>query len=179
MEIVNSDAGGNVVANTAVIKTLKQGSYTVYYDKYSQCASAQSTGPYFMHKFDPRQISTDNTVNFTFSKQAANTYQLDRDFNTINALVNNPLLPLLAQGRTFPTKKVTFTVNYFYDVPTNFLTNGLVGLNVSVGDNGVTASYTFSNEVLEVRNYENKFAQYEAQLRNSATRPYTPPETIG
>lgn len=178
VEIVTDNAGGTIVSNTAVIKTLKQGTYTVYYDKYSQCASANSTGPYFQHLFDPRQISPDNTVQFTFNKQAANTYQLSRDFSTINALVNNPLLPLLAQPRSFPTKKVTFTVNYFYDVPTNFLTNGLVGLSVAVGDNGVTASYTYSNEVLQIPNYENRFAQYEQQIRNSAIRHYTPTSVI-
>lgn len=178
VQIVNGSAGGNVTSNTAVIKTLKQGTYTIYYDKYSQCASADSTGPYFQHRFDQRQISPDNTIQFSFTKQAANTYRLNRDFATINALVNNPLLPQLAQPRAFPTKRVSFTVNYFYDVPTNFLTNGLVGLTVSIGDNGVTASYTYSNEVLEVPYPDNQFAAYEQQIRNSAVRHYTPTSVI-
>lgn len=178
VQIVNSNAGGAVISNTAVIKTLKQGAYTVYYDKYSQCASASATGPYFQHRFDPRQISTDNTVAFTFNKQASNTYRLNRDYGTINALVNNPLLPSLAQARAFPTRKVTFTVNNFIDVPTEFLTNGLVGLNVTVGDNGVTASYTYSNEVLAVPDATNRFAAFEQQIRNSAVRHYSPATVI-
>lgn len=178
VEIVNGNDGGNVVSNTAVIKTLKKGAYSAYTDKYSQCGSAHSTGPYFGHRFDSRYISPDNTVNFTFSKQAGNTYQIDRDFSTINALVNNPILPSLAQARSFPTRRVSFTVNYFYDVPTNFLTNGLVGLNVSIGDNGVTASYTYSNEVLAVPYPEDRFSRYEQQVRNSSIRHYTPTTVI-
>lgn len=178
VEIVNGNAGGTIVGNTAVIKTLKQGAYTVYYDKYSQCASAHATGPYFKHLFEPRQISPDTAIQFTFSKNSSNIYTINRDFATINALVNNPLLPSLAQPRTFPTKRVTFSVNYFYDVPTNFLTNGLVGLNVSIGDNGVTASYSYSNEVLAVPYPEDRFAQYEQQIRNSAIRHYTPVSVI-
>lgn len=178
VDIVNGSDGGTIVGNTAVIKTLKGGAYNVYYDKYSQIASAHTTGPYFQHRFEPRQISIDNPVQFTFSKQAGNVYQLNRDYATINALVNNPLLPTLAQARTFLTKRVTFTVNYFYDVPTNFLTNGLVGLSVSIGDGGVTATYSYSNEVLQVPYPENDFAAYEQQIRNSALRHYIPTSVI-
>lgn len=178
VQIINGNAGGNVVSNTAVIKTLKNGAYTVYYDKYSQCASADSTGPYFQHRFEPRQISVDNAIQFTFNKTAGNVYQINRDLSQINSLVNNPLLPTLAQPRSFPTRKVTFTLNYFYAVPVNFLTNGLVGLNVSIGDNGVTASYTYSNEVLEVPYPEDQFAIYEQRIKNSAVRHYTPTTVI-
>lgn len=178
IKIVNGNDGGTVVGNTSVIKTLKAGAYTVYYDKYAQIASAYATGPYFQHRFDPRQISVDNPVQFSFNKQAGNIYQLNRDYSTIDRLVNNPLLPSLAQPRSFPTRRVTFTVNYFYDVPTNFLTNGLVGFNVSVGDGGVTASYSYSNEILQVPYPEDRFAQYEQQVRNSAVRHYAPTSVI-
>lgn len=178
VQIVNGNAGGNVVSNTAVIKTLRDGAYTVYYDKYSDCASAHSTGPYFQHRFEPRQISTDNAIQFTFSKQAGNVYRINRDFTQINSLVNNPFLSTLAQPRSFPTRKVSFTLNYFYSVPTNFLTNGLVGLSVSIGDNGVSATYTYSNEVLRVPYPEDQFAAFEQQIKNSAVRHYTPTTVI-
>lgn len=178
VSIVNGSVGGNVVSNTSVIKTLQQGAYTVYYDKYEQCASAYSTGPYFQHHFDPRQISSDNQIGITFTKKAGNTYVLNRDYGTINALVNNPLLLQLAQPRSFPTRRVSFTLNYFRDVPTNFLTNGLVGMSVSIGDNGITASYSYSNEMLQVPYREDLFNQFEQSIRNSWIRHYTPTTVI-
>jgi len=177
-EIDNNNNGGTVVSNTSVIKTQKGGAYTVYYNKYSKCASAHSTGPYFGHKIIPRQISVDNEINVTFSKQAGNVYNLNRDYSTINALVNNPLLQSMAQPRSFLTHKVSFTVNYFYDVPGDFLTNGLVGMSMSIGDRGVTASYSYSNEILAVPTPDKQFATYEQSIKNSTIRRYTPTTVI-
>lgn len=177
VEVVTT-TGPSVVSNTAVIKTLKQGAYTIYYDKYSKCASSDSNGNYFQHRFDPRQISVDNQIGFTFTKQANNTYLLQRDYSFLNALVANPLLPTLAQPRSFVTRRISYTVNYFKDIPTNFLTNGLVGMSVSVAGDGVTASYTFSNEVLQVPYPEDRFLKYEQQIRNSWIRQYSPNQVI-
>lgn len=178
VQIITDNSGPSVVANTAVIKTLKNGAYTIYYDKYSQCASADSVGPYFGHRFDQRQISSDTALQFTFSKTANNTYNLERDYNAISALVNNPILPSLAQARSFTTRRVSFTVNYFRDLPINFLTNGLVSMSVSVSNDGVTSSYTFSNEVLEVPYPEKQFSDYEQSIRNSYIRQYRPNQVI-
>lgn len=177
IEIVN-DSGPTVVSNTAVIKTLKQGAYTAYYDKYAKCASAHTAGNYFGHRFEMRQISSDNEIGVTFSKPAPNVYKITRDYGLVDSLVNNPLLPQMAQARTFPTRKVSFTVNYFYDVPTDFLTNGLVGLSLSVGDGGVTATYSYSNEILQVPEPANQFALFEQMMRNSWIRRYQPNQVI-
>lgn len=178
VEIVNGADGPNVVSNTAVIKTRKQGAYTVYYNKYAQCGSAASQGNYFNRRFEPNQISSDVAISFEFSKQANNTYRINRDYSTLNALVNNPLLPQLAQARPFSTHRVSFTVNYFRDIPLNFLTNGLVNMSISIGDAGVTASYTFSNEVLQVPNSTNRANEFEQQIRNSWIRQYRPNQVI-
>jgi hypothetical protein len=177
VNIVSNNSGPSVVSNTSVIKTLKQGTYTAYYNKYEKCASAYSTGPYFGHKFVSRQISSDNQIGVTFQKLQKNTYRINRDYSVVDGLVQNPFLPNMAQARSFLTKKVSFSLNYFYDIPVNFLTNGLVGMNVSVGDNGVSASYSFSNEVLSVPSAENQFNQFEQSVRNSWIRRYSP-ETV-
>lgn len=178
ISIVNDSAGGNVVSNTSVLKTLQQGSYTVYYDKYAQCASAATPDLYYDFKFEPRQISTDSQLTVTFSKKSNNTYNLNRDYNYINGLVNNPLLPTLAQARVFATERVTFTLNYFYDVPTSFLTNGLIGMNISVGDNGIQASYAYSNEVLRVPDRSTEYNRLAQCMKNTWTRTYRPKEVI-
>jgi hypothetical protein len=178
INIVVGGEGGNVLSNTAIIKTLEQGSYTVYYNKYEKCASAYSTGPYFGHRFYSNQISPDNQIDVTFTKTAANTYRINRNYGLINSLVNNPYLQNIAQARSTVTRRVSYTVNYFVDVPVNFLTNGLVGMSVTVGDDGVTATYSFSNEVLQVPTYENEFARYERMIKNSSLRRYTPTTVI-
>ncbi len=178
VQIVNDNSGPNVTSNTSVIKTRKDGAYTIYYDKYSQCASAASANTYFAHRFDPRQISSDTALSFSFSKDANNTYTIDRDYTTINALVNNPLLPTLAQPRSFVTRRVSFSVNYFRSVPVNFLTNGLVGMTVSVAGDGIVCSYSFSNEVLQVPYPEQRYNDFDQQIRNSWIRQYRPNQVI-
>ncbi len=178
VQIVNSAQGPTVVANTSVIKTLQQGNYSVYYDKYAQCASASSSDDYFGYKFEQHQVSSDNQIEVTFTKQAGNTYQLFRNYAYILSLINNAYLSLLAQPKSWPTKEVTFSLNYFYDVPQNFISNGLTSMDISIGDNGITASYTFSNSILQPRDYEILFAQYEQRIRNSWIRSYRPDEVI-
>jgi len=184
VDIVNGSAGGTINSNTSVIKTLKQGNYTVYYNKYSQCGSASSADSYFGFEFEANQISPDNQVDVTFSKLANNSYQINRNYSVIDAEVNPPLLSTLAQPRTFSTKRVSFTLNYFRDVPTNFLTNGLVGMSMGFSEGGVKATYTYSNEILEVagRFRENKarqeIADYSQRIRNSTLRKYQPTEVI-
>lgn len=177
VEVV-TDAGPTVVGNTSVMKTVKNGSYTAYYNKFSDCASAASAGTYFKHEFNLRQISDDNEVGFTFTKLANNTYRIDRDYGLVKSLVNNPLLPTIAQARTFATRRVSFSLNAFYDIPVNFLSNGLVGMDMQMSSNGLSASYSFSNEILQVPRHEKAFNALEQQIRNSWIRSYRPKETI-
>lgn len=178
VNIVSNNSGPNIVSNTSVIKTAKEGTYTIYYDKYSQCASASTPDSYYSFRFAPQQISTDSQFGITFNKQAGNTYQLNRNYAVIDSLVNNPLLSTLAQPRTFPTKRVTFTKNYFDTVPQDFLSNGLVGMSVSISDNGVQASYTYSNEVLRLPDRTSEFANLQQAVKNSWIRTYRPNKTI-
>lgn len=184
IDVVNGTDGGTVISNTSVIKTRVDGDYTVYYDKYSKCGSASSPDSYYGYEFEPNQISTDNQVDVTFTKLSNNSYRLDRNFDVIDSEVNPPLLSTLAQGRSFGTKRVSFTLNYFRDIPTNFLTNGLVGMSVQFSADGVQASYVYSNEVLDIagRARENRarqqMADYAQRIRNSVLRKYQPTEVI-
>jgi hypothetical protein len=178
VEIVNNSVGPGVISNTSVIKTERQGSYTVYYDKYSKCASASTPDSYYAFRFAPQQVSTDNQFGITFEKQASNTYALNRNYGVIDALVNNPLLPTLAQPRTFTTKRVSYTKNYFDTIPTDFLSKGLVGMSMSISDNGTSASYTYSNEVLRLPDRSSEFANLQQAMKNSWIRTYRPNKTI-
>jgi len=171
------DNGPQVVSNTSLIKVKKEGSYVVYYDKYSKSASNASVNDYFGHRFEIKRISDDNNIGYKFSK-IGNTYNIERDLALIASLVNNPYLPTLAQERSFPTKSVSFTLNYYYQVPQNFLSNGLVGIQMSLTDNGVSCSYTFSNAIMQVPDRSYDFSKYEETVKNSWIRTYRPKEVI-
>lgn len=171
-------SGPQVISNTSVIKTVQEGTYKVYYDKYNLCASAASTDSYFGYKFDLRNISNDNQIDVTFSKISANVYKINRNYALINALVNNPYVSALAQARTTPVRTMSFSLNYFYAVPSNFLSNGLVGMNVSIGDNGITSTYSFSDEMLTVPDAENSYNTFAQNMKNSWLRTYNPKELI-
>lgn len=168
---------GNVVTNTGLIAVKKNGAYTVYYDKYSKCVSRSSIGSYFGHNFDIERISDDNVINFQFNK-TANTYSLNRDYAAIESLLNNPYLQSLAEPRNFVTKTASFSLNYYYTIPQNFLSNGLVGLQMEISDGGVSCSYTFSNSILKVPDKMNEFQQFENSIKNSLLRKYNPQEVI-
>lgn len=170
--------GPKIVSNTSVLKTAQRGSYNVYYDKYSTCSHASTLDSYYGYQFAPQQISSDSEIGITFKKNASNTYQLNRDYSFINSLANNPFLKTLAQPRSFPTKRVSYTLNYFESVPIDFLSNGLVGLNVSIGDNGVQATYSYSNEVLRVPDKTAELVKLQQSLRNSWLRQYRPTQVI-
>jgi len=170
--------GPNVVGNTSVIKTLQNGAYVIYYNKYQKCASAASNGTYFGHRFEPRETSEDTSLIFNFRKLSNNTYSINRDLSVINNLVNENSLRALVSARGFPTKTVSFSLNYFRDIPHNFLTNGLTSMSVSIGSDGVSSTYEFSNSVLRVPDGNKSFAAVQQQVRNSWIRKYQPKEVI-
>lgn len=162
------------VNNIGTIKAIKNGSAVTYYNKYEDCASANSADAYYGYRFNIKQISDDAQIGITFSNLSTKTYKISRDLTVINQLVNNPLLPQLAQARTFSTKRVSFTLNYFYDIPVNFLTDGLANMDISVAGDGINSSYTFSNGVLKVPDVDYAFMKMDERIRNSWIRTYRP-----
>lgn len=182
--VQNSDI--SVTGNTGIIRAINNGSSVVYYDKFSKCASFSSPSiGTFKRRFNQQNISYDIPVVFSYQNKANNTYKIDRDLTNINKIINSNLLQTIAQPRTFTTQKVTMSFNYFYAVPANFLTNGLVSFNLEIGDNGITASYVFSNEVLQVPfsdsggNVSESFIEkLESVIKNSWIRTYSPTQVI-
>ena len=51
-------------------------------------------------------------------------------------------------------------------------------MDISIGDAGVSSSYTFSNEVLQVPNVDQQFNKFEQQIRNSYIRRHEPQQVI-
>lgn len=167
-----------ILSNTGIMKVKKEGSYIVYYDKYSDCKSFSDNGNYFRKIFTPIQISSDIPVQYKFNKNSKNVYTITRDYNTLNKLINNPALSQLARARSFLTKEMSFSVNYFYPFPSNYLSAGFVGASISVSDNGVECTYNFSNSVLRVPDASIDFERYDQRIRNSWIRQYNPTQVI-
>ncbi len=185
-KIINNNSG-SITGNTGIIRAINNGNQVVYYDKFSKCASASSisSGMPFSRRFSQQNISYDIPVVFSYQNLSNNTYKINRDLTNVNAIINSNLLRTIAQGRNFTTKRVTMTFNYFYDVPINFLTNGLVSLDLEINDNGITSSYVFSNEMLQIPyldrggNVSEIFIEkLEANMKNSWIRTYSPSQVI-
>jgi len=165
------------VQNSSSLRAKKNGSRVAYYDKINLCKSFSSSGKYFKRIFDIHKISDDNQLKYTFNQGAGN-YSITRDYAEISAIMNNPTLQLSATSRTFAAKTVSFTVNYFYQVPFSFLSSGLVSVQMSVTDSGVTCSYTFSNRILNVPISGNEIQKIQNSLKYSSSRQYTPTSVV-
>lgn len=181
LEVLTSTQG-STLSSAATLQAIPLNGSRAYYAKYSQCSSASSpvgiVAP-FRHEFEPKEISSDIPLPPSYSKTSQSSYLLKRDISYLNALTTSTLLNSLAVGRTFPTNRVTFSLNYFYPlIAVNPISKGLVNLNVSIGDNGITTTYTFSNEILQTP-YTDAFIQrLTQQVRNSWIRQYNPPFAI-
>ncbi len=184
--IVNN-TNNSVTGNTGIIRAINEGNRIVYYDKYSRCASASSgtNASNFRRLFSQVSVPYDIPVTFTYQNSGGNGYRINRDLTAVNNIVNSSLLQTVAQQRSFTTKRVTMTLNYFYSLPASFLTNGLVSMDLEIGEGGVNASYTFSNDVLQVPyqdregNISQAFSdQLRASMPNSWIRTYNPSQVI-
>ena len=144
----NRQETNNNKINQGLVRVKKDGTYTVYYDKVSKCASRATEGDYYMHKFDIERVSNDNAIKFKFLGEDTK-YTFERDYSFIDAILEDKGLDSLAEARTFTRKTVTFTTNYYYAIPLNFLSNGLIGIQMSFDGNGLSCTYTFSNSVME------------------------------
>lgn len=163
--------------NTSAIKTRESGTQVVYYDKHTKSSSQASFGGYYKRYFDIEKISEDNIIQEIFSKDS-NTYRFTRNFASIDALLNSPHLKKIAQSSPFTLKTASFSVNYYYNVPTNFLSSGLIGIDMSYTDNGLTCAYTFSNSMLVIPEKKNEVQRFLNSIKNSTLRKYYPSETI-
>ena len=71
---------------------------------------------------------------------------------------------------------MSFSLNYFDPTfqGTSYLSNGLIGINISFAADGMTVQYQYSNEMLDVNFYESQIAAMEHSIRNSWIRQYNP-----
>lgn len=173
IQIINS--GPNIISNTSVIKAKKNSSLVAYYSKYSSCVNESSDSGLLNRRFESISPSIDVSTPVSVTKNSNGVITINRNLNYLQLYQNSSILRSIAKPFAIPEKKLTFTLNYFnQNVPTSFLSNGLVGLSVDVGSEGLTASYSYSNEMLRVPESQQFIEKLEKSIKNSYIRNYVP-----
>ncbi len=144
-----------------------------YFSKLEKCSSlSQEVGSNVLnHRFEARQISVDTPLKVVLAIQGR-FYIVSRDTSFINDPRWQSILQLVSHARTFTDKSISFSTNYFYEVPEDFLTSGLTSMSVQVGAAGLSATYTFSNKMMAIPNFESQEAKIERAIKQSAIRQF-------
>ena len=176
--ILNNTNG--ISSNVSTIKAIVDSDLLVYYAKYEDCKSASSNEPnLYSRKFEDRRISDDIPISIRPSRKSQGVIEITRDFSYFEQYSKSEILSKLSQPFTINQKTVQFSLNYFYeDIPTSFISNGLVGMDISVGSDGISASYSYSNEVLNVPVSEADLFKIERSIKNSWINTYKPRTTL-
>lgn len=171
VETVTQEQGATIIQNSSVFTPLRQGSKQSFLSKHTTKNVAATDNTTFKRKFLPKRLSPDNQVNITIANNvAANNYIATRNYVGLTRDLTPANLTNLTNAANFQQTDVTFSLNYFYDIPQNFLTNGLVSMSVSVGDGGIQASYSFSNSILDVPKLteaNEKMSKLDQYMKNS------------
>ena len=170
-----------IISNSSILRFPKNGSYVVYLDKISNCVSVSTQGNYFKRIFKTKNISSDipkPQVLKISNNSTQPQYQINRDLSYVNKQMDKSLMNALATPRGFNTVELTYKFNYINTSLLNAkpISNGLVSLDIDVGDSSVQTTYKFSNEVLRVPDDDNNSSleKLELQLKNSWIRSYNP-----
>ena len=174
-----SDTNG-VSSNISTIKAVVDSDLLVYYAKYQDCKhSSSNERNLYSRKFEPREISNDIPVSIKPSKKSQGVIEITRDFTYFEQYSKSEILNKLSQPFTINQKTLEFSLNYFYDdIPSSFISNGLVGLDLSVAGDSISALYRYSNEMLNVPVSEADLFKLDQKIRDSWINTYKPKNTI-
>lgn len=177
-EIVSQNTGPLINSNIGTLKARRNSDLVLYYSKYEKCQSEGSNGVSFGRKFIPVNPSVQIPVVYTLQNQQAG-YKLTRDFSYVDLYCSKNTLQFITKPYLINERTVSFTLNYFTnDIPTSFISNGLVGLSVSVSSNGISASYTYANTMLRVPESDAFIEKLEQSIKNSWISKYEPLKKI-
>ncbi len=170
--------GASVISNMGLLTTRLENGLKIYYEKYEECQSATSGDVGFGFRFDAKDFSYDIPITKKLNMGSKNTYTINRDLTYIRSLLGSGILQQLAQPNLRPIHTVSFTLNYFQDIPVNFLTAALVGMSMSATASGITVTYTYSDEAYRVPINVALIDLLERMIRPSWIRQYNPKEVI-
>ena len=177
----NSDIQDNssptVVSNTALIKIKKDSDFVAYCKKYNKCFNQSTNMGLLNRRFESISPSIDIPIPIEVKKNAKNVVKVNRNTKIIDKYVNSGILSQLAKPFLIPEKTLSFSLNYFYEsVPVDFVSSGLVGLSLSISENGVTTTYSYSNQILQVPVSAQLIEKLERTVKSSWIRTYRAPK---
>lgn len=171
VETVTAEQGDLILTNSSVFTPLRQGSELSFLSKHTQVNASAATNAGFKRKFMPKRLSTEVQVDLAVTNTVgANRYLATRTYTGLTRDLTPANLAALTNAANFFQTDVSFSLNYFYDIPQSFLTNGLVSMSVSIGNEGISASYSFSNSVLDVPTLSeanDKMSKLDQYMKNS------------
>lgn len=172
----SSNVPNVLTQGTQTLTFKEEAEFEVYAQKYQDGVNKNTDGPNTLNRrFSIERVPEDTATAISLEKINNNTIKVIRDIIGIRSYYFNPeILNVRAKAKTFPRKSQQFSVNYFYDAGSTPIQNGLVGMSVSVGPNGVEASYEYSNEILELPEPEITEQMILSRLPNSILRKFNP-----
>lgn len=170
--------GPQVVSNTSILKAQKDSNYVAYYSKFNSCNSESTKEGMLNRRFESLRPSIDIPVPIAVTKNSKGVVVINRNLNYVNQYKNSGILKKIAIPFKISEKRKSFTLNYFYEqIPTSFISNGLVGLSINISESGLTASYSYSNEMLRVPSSTQLIEKLERAMKSSWIRQYNPKRT--
>ena len=160
--------------NLTTIQPVTLPSYRYNVPNLQLCVTEASDGDVFKRNFISFSVSNDVPVGASLNAINNQTSEIARDTSILNNYLNKQILKDLAQLNTIPLKTVSFTLNYFYTVPTNFISSGLTSINMEVSENGILAKYVYSNSMIQRIVSEAAITKLEQMIKNSWIRQNTP-----
>ncbi len=171
VETITSQQGDIILKNTSVFTPLRQGSELSFLSKNTKVNASAAANTGFKRKFLPKRLSTEVQIDLNVANTTGlNNYLATRTYTGLSRDLDPANIIALNNAAAFFQTDVSFSLNYFYNIPQSFLTNGLVGMAVSVGDGGISASYSFSNSVLDVPKLteaNDKMSKLDQYMKNS------------
>lgn len=171
--ILNNTNG--IISNVSTLKAYVDSNLVAFYAKYENCKSVSTQTKALNRQFFPRSISDDIPISSKYTKNSNGALEINRDFSYFDQISKSDVLSKIAKPYSRPREGKTFTMNYFDpNVPSSFILNGLVGINISIQQDGMSVTYNYSNEVLEVQFTESDLDKVEENMKNSWIKTYTP-----
>jgi hypothetical protein len=175
-DVQQTNKGPRISSNTSVVKFKKNSDYVAYYKKYNSCDSKSTDSRLLNRRFESITPSIDIPIPINIFKNSKGVIDINRDLTFVQKYKDSNILEKFAKPFAITEKRLSFSLNYFYDaIPISFISNGLVGLSLSVGENGLTASYSYSNEMLRVPLSTQLVEKLERSIKSSWIRTYHPP----
>jgi len=167
------DGAANLGTNVSTIKAYVDSDLVAFYSKYEDCKHISTNTNALNRQFFPRNISDDIPIDYSYEKSSDGALKITRDFSYFDTVSTSSALSKVAQAYTVPARGLSFSLNYFNpNVPTSLISNGLVGININIQQDGMVVNYSYSNEIMTPIISDSEIDAINRAIKNSWIRGY-------